>query len=301
MDKCALIPTRIITILLVILQGTILDYYLIKYNNWYWYAWIAADLALLFVFIMTFVISYRHLNLMRTSTTPVQVGSLPLVYFAWLVYSILLAIRVGLIFKDIAWKLKEEDFFGPNTLKVTISLAAVIFFLLLQSHHNAPCRSRREHQIENLTKTVVFDILDSVDILDVFFLRSAKDALLPGLEEGILVIACLNFILPTLPLMTLSRIHFGFKVIPRNIDILHRLLLLFFVNAPLLSIRLVLWHRLDQDISTFIVKNLFIIVVMLYELHKEFKHGKENLGRNDNTHVGLDYPGEEEEMVEYGR
>ncbi|ESO88784.1 hypothetical protein LOTGIDRAFT_165197 [Lottia gigantea] len=310
MDKCGylrLIPTRIITGLLVTLQGVIINYYLIYYNNWYWYAWISADIALIFVFITTFVVSYRHLQFLQTSsssTTPAsRVGSLPLLYFTWLVYSLLLAIRVGLIFKNFAWKLKEENFFGPNTLKVTISLSAVVFFLLLQSHHDAPLNSRREHQIEKLTKTVIFDILDSVDILDALFSKSTKDVLLPGLEVCIIIIACLNLILPTLPLMTLSRIHFGYKITPRNIETLHRLLLLFVVNAPLLSIRIILWHKLDQDISTFIVKNIFVICVMLYEFYKEDQHRREAIqnGGNNSTHVGMEYPQEGEEMSSLNR
>lgn len=45
-------------------------------------------------------------------------GSMPLVYFAWLVYSALLGVRVLLIYKNFAYELSEDVFLGKNTLQV---------------------------------------------------------------------------------------------------------------------------------------------------------------------------------------
>jgi hypothetical protein len=59
------IPSRALCFLIILLQGSILDYYLISHKTVYWYGWIAADIAILFVFIVTFIISYRHLVLVR--------------------------------------------------------------------------------------------------------------------------------------------------------------------------------------------------------------------------------------------
>jgi hypothetical protein len=47
-------------------------------------------------------------------------GSMPLVYFAWLVYSAILAIRVILVYYNFAHKLVDEEILGINTLNVSV-------------------------------------------------------------------------------------------------------------------------------------------------------------------------------------
>lgn len=265
------IPSRALCFFIVMLQGAILDYFLISFKTVYWYGWIAADVAILFVFVVTFIISYRHLVLVRQSSTShghVQTGSLPLGYFAWFVYSVALVARVAIIFSDFAHFLKEENFFGPNILKVSISLASAVFLLLLMTHHDAKPGSRRKHQIEEFSGTVVFDIFDSVDMLDILFDPVDRADLPSGMCLAIISISCVNFILPIFPLMTLSNSHFGHRATPESLLILHKLLLIFVVNLPLLILRLLIWHVVEKDISIFIVKNLLVIVVLFYHLYE---------------------------------
>lgn len=268
------IPMRILCVVIVLLQGAVLDYYLVYHKNNYWCSWIVADVALFFTFFMAFVISYRHLILAKQSAerhTPIQTGPLPLGYFAWLVYSCLLAARVAIIFKDIAFKLNEEDFFGPNTLKISISSAAFVFLFLLLTHHNAETDSLRKIFINELTGTVVFDVLDSVDILDVLFDHEAIEDFPIHLDTAIITVACVNFILPTIPLATLSSTHFGHRRASKEIIFLHKMLLVFLVNLPLLIIRLLLWHVLSKDISVFPVKNLIVIFLVFHDMYEKRK------------------------------
>ncbi|XP_041379829.1 uncharacterized protein LOC121392829 [Gigantopelta aegis] len=277
---CHLIPTRVICMLLVIIQGAVLNYYLVLYNNRYWFAWIAGDVGMLFVFLMTFVISYRHLSLVRRALmlgTPIETGSLPMGYFSWFVYSCMMSVRSAIIFKNFAWKLDEQDFFGPNTLKFNLCLSAIVFLMLLMSLHDAVSGSERKRHIDILTQTVVFDILDSVDILDIFFDKKGVDALFPGLDWAVVCIASLNMVLPTLSLMTLSRTHFGYLPLPKTLETAHKLAVLFLVNAPLLSIRLLLWHKLDQDVSTFIMKNIIVICLIIYDFYKRGEYRRSDL------------------------
>lgn len=279
------IPTRILCVLLVLLQGVVLEYYLVKYKNIYWSSWIVADIAVILVFVTAFIISYRHLLLSKDAVvknTPIQTGALPLGYLAWFVYSAFLAIRVAIIFKDFAFQLKEEDFFGPNTLKINISLAAFVFMLLLLSHHDAEIDSERKHIIAELTGTVIFDVLDSVDVLDVLFNKEAIEDFPVHMDTAIVVIACINLILPTLPLMTLSRTHYGHKRAPREILMLHKMLLVFFVNLPLLNIRLLLWHLLSKEISVFPIKNLIVIFLVFHDLYEK---RREELDREEMMEV----------------
>ncbi|XP_052782136.1 uncharacterized protein LOC128218504 [Mya arenaria] len=284
-DSMHHIPLRILCVIIALLQGSVLNYYLVKHKNVSWYAWIVADIAILLLFVTAFIISYKHLKLASKSSqpkAPIQTGSLPLAYIVWLVYSVILAARVAIIFRDFAWQLDEEDFFGPNTLKINISMAAFVFLLLLLSHHDAGIDSERKHAILEITGTVVFDILDSIDVLDIMFEKSAVDNFPAHLDTAILIIACVNLVLPTLPLMTLSKAHFGHRFIPREITILHKIMIVFFVNLPLLAIRLVLWHLLSLDISIFPVKNLIVIFLVFHYLYEK---RREDLKRQeaDNT------------------
>lgn len=272
---------RILCTALVLLQGVVLDYYLVHYKNKYWYSWVVADVALFFTFFMAFVISYRHMiiaNESKSKKTRIQTGPLPLGYFAWLVYSCLLAARVAIIFKDIAWRLKEEDFFGPNTLKIGIASAAFVFLFLLLTHHNAETDSLRKIFINELTGTVVFDVLDSVDVLDVLFDHEAIEDFPVHLDTAIITVACINLILPTLPLATLSSTHFGHKKAPKEIIFLHKMLLVFLVNVPLLIIRLLLWHVLSKEISVFPIKNLIVIFLVFHDMYEKRKEEIEREG-----------------------
>ncbi|XP_045164167.2 uncharacterized protein LOC123528478 [Mercenaria mercenaria] len=279
------IPTRILCLVLLLLQGVVLDYYLVKHKNKYWASWIVADIAVIVVFVTAFIISYRHLQVAKDAVvknTPVQTGALPLGYLAWFVYSGFLATRVAIIFKDFAFQLKEEDFFGPNTLKINISLAAFVFMLLLLCHHDAEVDSERKHVIVELTGTVVFDVLDSVDVLDILFDKEAIEDFTAHMDTAIIVIACINLVLPTLPLMTLSRMHYGHRRAPREISMLHKLLLVFLVNLPLLIIRLLLWHLLSKDISIFPMKNVVVIFLVFHDLYEK---RREELDREEMMEV----------------
>lgn len=279
------IPTRILCVLLVLLQGVVLEYYLVKYKSIYWSSWIVADIAVILVFVTAFIISYRHLLLSKDAVvknTPIQTGALPLGYLAWFVYSGFLSTRVAIIFRDFAFKLKEEDFFGPNTLKINISLAAFVFMLLLLSHHDAEVDSDRKYVIAELTGTVIFDVLDSIDVLDILFDKEAVEDFPVHMDTAIIVIACVNLILPTLPLMTLSRTHYGHKSTPREIMMLHKMLLVFLVNLPLLNIRLLLWHLLSRDISVFPMKNVIVIFLVFHDLYEK---RREELDREEMMEV----------------
>ncbi|OWF51251.1 uncharacterized protein LOC110449427 [Mizuhopecten yessoensis] len=270
-DAVYQIPTRIMCFVLVMVQGGILDYYLVNNKNIYWYAWVAADVALGLVFVMTFIISYRHLSVVHQSrdsaSSPVQTGSLPLGYFAWFVYSLFLGARVFIIYRDVAWTLNETNVFGPNALKITVSGTGFVFLLLLMTHHDAVPGTTRKSYIEELTGTVVFDVLDAIDVLNIFFNKSQIDELPDELEISILVIACVNFLVPIFPLMTLSRMHYGHKPLSHCLFVLHKLSLVFLINLPLFIVRMLLWHVHSNDISIFPMKNLIMIFLVFHDLY----------------------------------
>ena len=194
---------------------------------------------------------------------------------SWLLMSISVACKSVVIFHYFSDDLDESaSFFGPNTLKTTIALGSCTFLLLLITQHDAPAGSDGRRYIEELTGTVVFDILDTVDILEVLFDSDERDDLWDGMKEFIMAVAVLNMILPTVPLFTLAKSKFGQKKLSIKFIQGHRILLVLAVNMPNLLIRLLLWHGLSAGVSPFTLKNILAISLTFYDI---YEHNKEEL------------------------
>lgn len=265
-------------VLLLGCQGSLLNYYLASYLNSYWLAWIAADIAVLFVFIVAFIISYRHFALCKTSSSqqmPIRPGNLPLSFIAWIIYAVALSSRVGIIFSHFAWQLTNEITFGSNMLKLTIGLAAPVFILLVLNHHNAERSSDRKRYISDLTATIPFDMLDTVEILDVLFVEESKILLPFGLDTAIVTVACINLVLPTIPMILLSQSHFGFRRLSECVVVTHKVLLVFIVNLPYLILRVFLWQLINHGLSIFILKNILMMFLAMHDVIDVLRcHGK---------------------------
>ncbi|XP_046544522.1 transmembrane protein 121B-like [Haliotis rubra] len=260
------IPARILCILLLLAQGGILDYYLAKHQTQFSWAWLAFDLVNVGIFIASFIISRLRLSLQEAGNE--QTKAVTIGWLAWLVYSVSLVARMAIAFNKFSLRLNEETFFGPNTLKTSLALASCVFIFLLMSHHDAPPASERRRYIEDLTGTVVFDVLDTVDVLEVMFDKTSRDMFLPGLQQTVLAVAGLNLIIPTVPLITLSLTNFGYKKMSKRLVALHKLLVVLVVNVPNLIVRLVLWHGFSVGISPFMLKNLILICIVMFEFYE---------------------------------
>lgn len=65
-------------------------------------------------------------------------------------------------FLQFATILEENTFFGPNTFKFTIALSSAIFVLLLTAHYDSEPGSSASNYVEELTGTVIYDLIDTV-------------------------------------------------------------------------------------------------------------------------------------------
>jgi hypothetical protein len=146
--------------------------------------------------------------------------------------------------------------------------------LFLSAHHDAKPGTEQKRYIEELTGTVIFDILDGVDSMEILFRKEFRDTFPPGLDDAIIAIACINFILPTVPLFTLSRTKFGVQKLSHRLVMLHKLILAFAVNLPLLITRLIQWHGFSMGISIFSLKNVIVIGMISFDFY-EHKEGEE--------------------------
>lgn len=283
------LPTRLVCVLLFMLQAAALDYYLVTYKDLSWAGWAAADITIIIILFVTFYYGYRFHRSEKYSSSQDTSEEIAihtrLGVMAWFLYASFLCFKVSYAFKDFSHKLDEKDFFGPNTLKTTIALAGIIFLLLLFTLHDAKPGSDRRRYIDELTGTVIFDILDGVDSMEILFDSEARARILPSLDDTIIGIACIDFLLPTIPLITLAKTDFGHKKLPEKMVILHKVLLAFLVNLPLLITRMIVWHGMSHGISIFSLKNIIVIAMVTYDLYEshESEEGGQQSGDSAKT------------------
>lgn len=80
------------------------------------------------------------------------------------------------------------------------------------SYYDVELNSERRYYIEEMIVTVVFDIFDFVDVLDIMFEKEDIDDLSNGMGMCIIMIFCLNLIFSVFFLCTFSRIYFGYYI-----------------------------------------------------------------------------------------
>ena len=270
-------PAAALCTSLAVAQMAILDYYLVHYLGKFHLTWIAFD-AIILAFL---IISIRQAS---TAITKFRKGNKEAIaggsigWLAWFFMSISVAGKAVVTFRYFAHHLAvaSSSFFGTNTLKTTIAMGSGTFLLLLITQHDMPTGSKGRLFIQELAGTVVFDILDTVDILEVLFDLEAREDLHKGLEEFILAVAVMNLVMPTVPLFLLAKSKFGHKKLSMKFVHGHRILMVLAVNLPNLMIRSMLWHGLDTGISPFTLKNILGIFTTMYEI---YEHNKEALKR----------------------
>ena len=266
-------PPALLCMSLALLQMGVLDYYLIHHLGRSHLTWLAFDAINITLLVIS--IHQARTAIFRDKKDPdtTRIASGSMGWVAWFFMSVSVAAKSVVIFHLFSDDLEESktSFFGPNTLKTTIALGSCTFLLLLITQHDAPAGSDGRRYIEELTSTVVFDILDTVDILEILFDSDDRSKLWNGLEEFILAVAFMNLVIPTVPLFTLAKSKFGQKKLSVKLVHGHRILLVLVVNVPNLLIRLLLWHGLSTSISPFTLKNILAILVTFYDIHERNK------------------------------
>ena len=278
------IPMKILCVMLVILQSFFMDVVIITCygdgdssgdvcepcQNCWW--WIAGDIIICILFVVTLSISYKHLayhSKCKQLHKHYLKGGLPLSCVTWFVYSSAVAAKVIVIFKSgIDDKLDEESFYGPQFLKTGICLCGVVFILFVASHHHHDESERDRMYINSMATGVTFDVLDTVDFLDVLFVKDTGLILPFALENAILAIAIINLLRPTFSFVVLVLNHFGATKKGRELSAANAIVYIFLVNTPFMAIRMFLWHNLNHDVSVFLIKNFVMIFIGIHELYQ---------------------------------
>ena len=261
---CRRIFARVLSVLFLVLQGVILDYYLINGNrsSW-WFAWVITDAVVLSAWVYTMWMSHRK----SQSEETMSKDGLKFAYIAWVVYAIHLIPQVATIFTHNAFE--EELVFGTNMLKMNLCLTPMLFLFLIYAHHNTKSHSRRKYYLETITAAVTLDLFDSVEMLEYLF---DKEKISIELENAILAFSCMNIFLPTFALFELkfNKFHDNGEISPISFKFIYICSFMFFVNVPFLVLRLILWHEYHLDVSVLLAKNSLAIILGIIEIFEFF-------------------------------
>ena len=254
-------------------------------NNWA--AIYAADVVVMTMFVISFIMAtlVMHNEKKIENLTFSDSRHQPMTYVAWIVYAVVLNIKVGVIFTEFSTDLDEVYFFGPNTCKTTLALSGLIFITFLNTQHSA-MDGKRKALILTLTATVMVDVLDGVDNIDPLFDKAIRDTFPPGLDDAMIAICIINFLLPTIPLLTLSITRFGLHPLPEKLETLHKLSLAYIVNLPLFITRMITWHGLSQGISIFALKNIIAMGIATFEVLEKWYVQEQEEEEFDNVERG---------------
>ena len=109
-----------------------------------------------------------------------QASRLPFSYVSWIVYSVFLIAKIVVLFKsDIPQTLSDKNnlFFGPQMVKFSLGVTALIFSLVVEAHHHDREDVARHEYIKSVSYGMALEILDSVRNLSVFIADRAIIAL----------------------------------------------------------------------------------------------------------------------------
>ena len=258
---------RVLAVTMLVLQGVVLDYYLIveESSSW-WFAWIVTDAIVLFAWVFTMWKSHRK----SQSANGMTKDEIRFAYIAWIVYAVHLVPQLATLFKLKASVFDEEKlFFGPNTLKMNLCLTPMLFLFLIYAHHDARSYSRRKYYLEKMTAAVTLDLFDSVEMLEYLF---DKEKTPVELQSAILAFSCMNIFLPTFALFELrfNKFHDNGEISPISFKFIYICSFMFFVNVPFLVLRLILWHGYHLDVSVLLAKNALAIIMGVIEIFEFF-------------------------------
>lgn len=171
------------------------------------YFWFLGDLFIVCLFAISFTTAYRYIHLRRKLESnrnfserqiqqkltrsiykhvmwlsPRYCGTLPFAFLSWFAYSTYLVCKLAVIFTSEipAFMTKSEttdlsddpiNSLGSNLLKVTIGLAALVFIIMLQAHHNHDPDSPHSGYISGVCHNVAVEVFDSVTLLSLLIVQ----------------------------------------------------------------------------------------------------------------------------------
>ncbi|XP_072046892.1 uncharacterized protein [Amphiura filiformis] len=274
------IGAKVLCILLLILQMALMDYIMISLDTKATpagrYIWIALDIVIVSMWIVSLIWSYRYSAIMTSPRKipkdngrgdegrvkriiKAAIAEIRFGYVCWLLYALVLVAKILRMFSSpsgFGQDLKAHDsgsgisFLTPGGIRIVLSMAGIVFGLLIYTHHN-------EMQTPYYKR-----VFDCVMIISYLFVEERHILNSVPMEKALKTFGCLCILLPLAPLIALRYISSrqdGKSLVPLVL-VLNSASYLFLVNLPFLVIRLVLFAHHAAAPSTFFTKNMMVIV-----------------------------------------
>ncbi|XP_054481078.1 transmembrane protein 121B [Anoplopoma fimbria] len=249
--------------LLLVLQGAVLDFYLIVFTDLYWCSWIATDVVVVSgwgIFFMKNARSKRQRACgfqQKTSVLGCGLGDFTYAYLAWLIYVIACTPKVVLILETSILDLVELKVpCGLTGFKVVVLLSAPLLCCLLNAITEDLNGATRHHSHSCFTATCL-DLLDSFTLVEML-LRSE----IPSVYLQYTVVS-VYFVALSVPVVWLYELTASEL---RCRWLWARFSSGFVVNAPLLVVRCFQVYVYTMPVSVFMFKNIFFLVFKFLEL-----------------------------------
>lgn len=249
--------------LILILQGGVLDFYLIIFTDLYWCSWIATDLVVVSgwgIFFMKNARSKRERACgfhQKSSIFGCNLGEFTYAYLAWLIYVIACTPKAVLILETsildlIALKVPC----GMTGFKIVVLLSVPLLFCLINSIIE-DLNGATRHRSQSCFMSTCLDILDAFSLLEMLLRNEIPTVYLKYTVISVYFVA---LVVPVIWLyeLTVSELRCRW--------LWARFSSSFVVNAPLLVVRCFQVYVYKLPASMFMFKNVFFLACKLLEL-----------------------------------
>ncbi|KAG8438797.1 hypothetical protein GDO86_005115 [Hymenochirus boettgeri] len=259
---------KVLSVVLLLAQGALLDLYLIAGTDLYWCSWIATDLVVVVGWAIFYSKNSRGQRACQGSLNPSGYGQVKqhkrgqfaYSHLAWLIYAIAFTPKVALILcTPILDQIETGVPFGATGFRLTVSLSVPLLWTLVRSLSVDP-RGWLHQRATGYFLASCLDLLDSYALLELML--GEKLLFTPFLRYPLLVV---YFVALASPVLWLSELDSG---VPAGCCRLFlRLIFGSLVDGPLLAIRcFFMLGPAGQPVTVFMLKNILFLVCRWLEV-----------------------------------
>ncbi|KAG9471230.1 hypothetical protein GDO78_015431, partial [Eleutherodactylus coqui] len=259
---------KMLSVVLLLAQGALLDLYLIAGTDLYWCSWIATDLVVVAGWGIFYSKNSRGQNTYQGSLSSTGYGQVhrqkkghfAYSHLAWLIYAIAFTPKVTLIIcTPIVDQIEAGVPLGSTGFRLTVALSVPLLWSLVRSLSADP-RGWPHQKASSHFLASCLDLLDSYALLEPML--EGKLPLTPLIRYPLLVV---YFVALASPVLWLSELD---SAAPAGCCRLFlRFLCSSLVDAPLLAVRCFLMlSPTNQPMSVFMLKNVFFLACRWLEV-----------------------------------
>ncbi|KAJ3612438.1 hypothetical protein NHX12_020714 [Muraenolepis orangiensis] len=250
--------------LLLVLQGGVLDFYLIVFTDLYWCSWIATDLVVISGWGIFFVKNARSKREracgfhQKSSMFGCNLGEFTYAYLAWLIYVIACTPKVVLVLETSILELVALRVpCGVTGFRAVVLLSAPLLHCLIHAV-TEDLNGATRHRSHGCFLSTCLDLLDGFTLVEALLLKG--DTPPPYLKYTVISVYFVALGVPVVWLYELTASEMRCRWVWA------RFLSGVAVNAPLLVVRCFQVYVYNTPVSVFMFKNVFFLACKCLEL-----------------------------------